>query len=103
MILQTNEVLLHKEVRKRCIELETGFLLKKARSRGGGLVDCTHEESLELMIEVMSDVNLHLDAAKAYKYTGTTLAFDGTEDSELRNDAKEFWHRLGMRLSLIHI
>ena len=73
------------------------FLLGKTRNIGGGLVDCTREESLDLMIQVMSDKNLHLNAAKAYTYTGTTLAFDGTEDSELRNDAKEFWHRLGMR------
>ena len=97
MILQTNDVLLHKEVRKQFIELQTAFLLGKTRNIGGGLVDCTHEESLDLMIQVMSDRNLHLNGAKAYKHTGTTLAFDGTEDGELRNDARGFWHRLGMR------
>ena len=97
MILQTNDVLLHKEVRKQFIDLQTRRLLEKTRIRGGGLVDCTAKDNLEIMREVMSNRQLHINAAKAYKYTGTTLAFDGSEDGELRNDAHGVWHRLGMR------
>ena len=34
---------------------------------------------------------------RQYKYTGTTVAFDGSEDSMICREAKEFWDELGMR------
>ena len=49
------------------------------------------------MTEVMKNKDLHLNAAKAYKHTGTTNAFDGTEDDLITGDAKTFWDELGMR------
>ena len=97
MILQTNDTALHKDVRKHFIERQTQLLLEKTRIRGGGLVDLSPEGNLEIMIKVMSDRELHVMAAKGYNHTGTTLAFDCSEDGELRNDAKNFWHHLGMR------
>ena len=67
MVAQTNDTDHHLWVRKRFIEKQTGLMIQKARATGGGLVDLTREENIDIMIEVMSDVNLHLHAAKGYK------------------------------------
>ena len=61
------------------------------------MVDVTSEENIDIMIKVMSDKNLHLQAAKGYKYTGTTVALDGSEDYFICREAKVFWEELGMR------
>ena len=66
MVAQTNDTDHHLWVRKRFIERQTGLMIQKARATGGGLVDLTREENIDIMIEVMSDVNLHLHAAKGY-------------------------------------
>ena len=73
------------------------MMLRKARSHGGGLVDLTRTENIDIMIEVMSDVNLHLKATAGYKMTGTTNALDGTEDHLINREAEIFWNELGMR------
>ena len=61
------------------------------------MVDLTPEENIDIMIEVMSDLNLHLKACRGFKYTGTTVALDGTEDAKICREAKDFWGELGMR------
>ena len=43
----------------------------------------------------MSNANIHLQACKGYKYTGTTVALDWSEDSLI--EARVFWDELGMR------
>ena len=75
---------------KNFIDLQTGMLLHKTRTQGGGVADCTAEENLEIMTKVMSDKDLHLKAARAYKHIGTTNALDGTEDDMIAGDAKVF-------------
>ena len=97
MIAQTNDTDHHLHVRKRFIELQTALMVKKARRKGGGMVDLTIEENIDIMIQVMSDKNLHLQASKGYKYTGTTVALDGGEDSKICREAKDFWDELKMR------
>ena len=61
------------------------------------MVDLTPEENIDIMIEVMSDRDLHLQASKGYKYTGTTVNLDGSEDGMICREAKDFWQELGMR------
>ena len=39
MIVQTNDVGLHKDVRKNYIDLETSLMLHKTRTQGGGMAD----------------------------------------------------------------
>ena len=95
-VAQTNDTDHHLHVRKRFIELQTDLMIKKARRMGGGLVDLTPEENTGIMIQVMSDKSLHLQASKGYKSTGTTVALDGTEDCNICREAKEFWQELGM-------
>ena len=97
MVCQTNDTDLHKWIRKRFIELQTALMINKARETGGGMVDLTRKENIDIMIEVMSDVNLHLQACKGYKYTGTTVSFDGTEDSLICREAAQFWREREMR------
>ena len=97
MICQTDDTALHKDVRAEFLDLQTGKMLHKNRVQGGGVADCTPEENLEIMTKVMSNKAIHLKAAKAYKHTGTTNAFDGTEDDDITGDAKTFWDELNMR------
>ena len=97
-VAQTNDTDHHLYVRKRFIEIQTDRLIRKARGRGGGLVDLTREENLDIMIEVMSDLDLHLKACGGYKYTGTTVAFDGSEDKFICRESTEFWNDNFMRI-----
>ena len=57
----------------------------------------TREENIDIMIEVMSDLDLHLRASRGYKYTGTMVAFDRSEDHKICREAKEFWNEMNMR------
>ena len=61
------------------------------------MVDLSRQENLDIMSEVMSDLELHLRACRGYKYTGTMVAFDGSEDDKICCEAQEFWDDLGMR------
>ena len=83
MVTQTNDTDLHQWTRKRFIDKQTNLLLRKARA--------TREENIDLMIEVMQDPALHKQASKGYKYTGTNVAFDGSEDRMICKEAGEFW------------
>ena len=97
MVAQTNDTDLHQWVRRRVIELQTSLLIQKARRAGGGFVTLTKEENIDIFIEVMSDVPLHLKASRGYKKTGATVAFDKSEDSHITREAGDIWTELGMR------
>ena len=64
------------------------------------MIDLTSEGNLKIMVQVMSDPNLHIMVSRGYKDTGTTVAFDGSEDGEMTGDAREAWVRLGMRAKI---
>ena len=96
-MVQTNDTDHHLWVRKRFLEKQTALMITKGRASGGGLVDLTREQNIDVMIEVMSDVNLHLTAQQGYKYTGTTNSLDGGEDSLICREAKIFWNERKMR------
>ena len=61
------------------------------------MINLTREENIDIMIEVWSDLQLHLRAVRGYKYTGTMVALDGSEDHLICREAKDFWNELGMR------
>ena len=82
---------------KRFRELQTTLMIRKARCMGGGLADLSHEENIDIMIEVMSSQQLHLLATEGYKTTGTSNKFDGTEDWKIGRDVRIFWEELVMR------
>ena len=79
----------------RFIDLQTDLMVRKARSAGGGLVDLSAEENIDIMIQVMSDMNLHLQAAAGYKKTGTTVALDGSEDNMICTGGQGLLGRAG--------
>ena len=93
MILQTNDTDHHEHVRKRYIELEMQNIITKSRMQGGGMAALTTEENIDIMIRVMSDVDLHLTATAGYKRTGTTNALNGDEDAMIKNEAAVFGRR----------
>ena len=97
MVAHTNDTDLHQWTRKRFIEKQTALLLREARIRGGGLVEATRQDNIDLMIEVMQDPTLHKQASKGYKYTGTNVALDGSEDWRICREAADFWRELQMR------
>ena len=97
MICQTNDTDFHLHVRKRFIELQTARMLEKVRISGGGMVDLTKEENIDIMAQVMSDRSLHMQACEGYRRTGTTVALDSSEDDRICREAKDFWDELGMR------
>ena len=66
----------------------TAKMLEKTRERGGGVIGLTPEENLEIMVQVMSNKELHINACKSYNHTGTTNAVDGTEDDQICGDTK---------------
>ena len=61
------------------------------------MVDLSREENIGIMIEVMFDLSLHLKACQGYKYTGTTVAFNGTEDTDICREANDLWLESNMR------
>ena len=100
MVAQTNDTDHHLHVRKRFIEMQTNLMIQKARKSGGGMVDLKPEENIDLMVRVMSDQELHLKASQGYKYTGTTVAFDGKEDGLICREARDFWNEMHMRTKI---
>ena len=98
MVAQTNDTDHHAHVRKSFIEKQTELMIRKGRTMGGGMIDLTREENIDIMIEVMSDVNLHLRAARGYKYTGADVALlDDNEDAMICREAGTFWREMNMR------
>ena len=55
----------------------------------GGLTELTRKENIDIMIEVESDVNLHL-RAWGNKMTGITNNLDGKEDHLIKREALIF-------------
>ena len=97
MVLQTNDTEVHKPARKEFCSLQEQLVLQKTLNSGGGLRECTDEENVMLLAHVFSEQKLHLQGCKGYKYTGTTVAFDGSEDWVIGRDAKTFWDEQNMR------
>ena len=100
MINQTNDTGLHPPVRKELVQRQTEITIKKTRESGGGVADLAEEENIDIVIDIMRNRNLHIKACKGYKYTGTTVAFDGSEDKLICREAKHFWDEMKMRTQI---
>ena len=97
MICQTNDTEVHKPMRQHFCNLQQELVLQKTLNSGGGRKECTDEENIMILASVFSNEDLHLQGCKGYKYTGTTVAFDGSEDKLIGHDAKQFWDEMDMR------
>ena len=58
------------------------------------------EECIDIMVDVLSSMELHLNAAKGYLRTGMTVDLDGLHDQESVREAGAFWSELGMRAKI---
>ena len=52
---------------------------------------------IDMMMTVLNNPQLHINAAQGYKSTGATVALDGSEDHLVVKEAGEFFRRLDMR------
>ena len=52
----------------------------------------THEECMELMLDVVKDPALHRNASEGYKKVGQSIDLHGTEDELICREAGTFWN-----------
>ena len=53
------------------------------------------------MVDVLSKMELHPIAARAYLRTGMTMDLDGIQDQDIVREAGAFWTELGMRTKIV--
>ena len=95
-VAQTPDTDLNQHVRRQYVATESFELLRQMRA-GVPVPVCKHEQCVDMMVEVMSNLELHLQAAGGYKKTGLRVKLDGTEDDQIVREAQDFWNELGMR------
>ena len=93
-VTQTNDTDLHQFLRKLYTQLECAAMVREQRVKGKGVVVVPREEQcIEWMVQVWSRPELHQQAKGGYKKTGITVALDGSEDEEIKREAREiFFH-----------
>ena len=98
-VAQTPDTDLNQHVKREYTDRETGELLQQMR--GGTVVpQLRQEECIDIMVDVLSNMELHLNAAKGYLRTGMTVDLDGLQDQEIVREAGAFWTELGMRAKI---
>ena len=97
-VVQTVDTDLNQEVKRRYTALETETLLRKMRIEGKLVPHLRQEECIDLMTQVLSDVQLHRDAAEGYVKTGLSVPLDdASQDVHIVREAGRFWRDLRMR------
>ena len=79
-IAQTPDTDLNEHVRKAYGDKESALLLEKMRM-GSVVPTLTNEECMTLMYQVLSDPELHIRAAKGYKFVGQSIHLHGKENA----------------------
>ena len=100
-VAQTPDTDLNQHVQREYTDRETGELLRQMRD-GIVVPQLRQEECIDIMVDVLSSMELHLNAAKGYLRTGMTVDLDGLHDQEIVREAGAFWSELGMRAN-IHV
>ena len=59
------------------------------------------EECIDIMVDVLSSMELHINVAKGYLRTGMAVDLDGLHDQESVREAGACWSELGMRAKII--
>ena len=88
---QTPDTDLNEHVRHSYGNKESRLLLEKMRN-GQVVPKCTHEECMLLMLEVLSDPQLHKQASEGYKKVGQSIDLHGKEDALVCREAGTFWN-----------
>ena len=87
---QTPDTDLNQHVRREYGMKETTVLLEKMRA-GKVVPKLSNEECMVLMLEVLSDPALHMQAAKGYKSVGQSIDLHGREDELVCREAGVYW------------
>ena len=95
-VSQTPDTDLNQPVRREYSAKESVELMYQMRM--GVAVPCPKKEAcVDMMHDVLSQKRLHLNAARGFKYTGATVALDGSEDHMIVREAGDFFRSLTMR------
>ncbi len=95
-VAQTPDTDLNQHVRRLYTAKESAELIKQM-SQGICVPKAKEETAIDMMADVLGNLELHLNAAKGYKYTGQTIALDGSEDDQVCREAGTFFRDLNMR------
>ena len=87
---QTPDTDLNEHVRRSYGDKEARVLMDKMRN-GQSVPKLTPEECMNLMLEVLSDPELHKRAAEGYKKVGQSIDLHGKEDALVCREAGNFW------------
>ena len=52
---------------------------------------------MDMMVQILSDKELHIRASKGFKRTAVAVDIDGGEDDLIKREALEAWNYWGMR------
>jgi len=89
-IAQTPDTDLNEHARRNYGAKEARLLMEKMRD-GQVVPKLTHEECMQLMLDVMSDPALHVGASQGYKKVGQTIDLYGKEDALVCREAGAYW------------
>ncbi len=96
-ILQTVDTHLNQHAKREYMKREGAALLRAMRL-GQCVPQLDKLECIDLMVEVMSQMSLHLAAADGYWETGFKAnLWDADLDARICKEAGHFWRKLGMR------
>ena len=98
-VAQTPDTDLNQWVKREYTDRETCDLLRQMRD-GTVVPQLRQEECIDIMVDVLSNTALHLNAARGYLRTGMTVDLDGLQDQEIVREAGAFWTELGMRTNI---
>ena len=87
---------LNQHVKRFYMALETRALLQKMQD-GHRVPQLSRQECIDIMVEVLSERQLHLDAAKGFIKTGIRVPLDGSQDIEICREAFHLWSEGGLR------
>ena len=86
---QTPDTDLNEDVRRRYGVNESVLLLEKMRY-GQTVPSLSHEECMDLMLDIMSDTDLHKQGAQGYTKVGQSVDLHGSEDNQIVREAGQF-------------
>ena len=96
-VAQTPDTDENQHVKREYSAVETLELMRQFRDTAVAVPRVNEQTALDMMYDIMQKKEMHLRAAKGYKYTGATIDLDGGEDHMVCREAGQFWNELQMR------
>ena len=98
-VVQTPDTDLNQHVKREYTDRETGELLRQMRD-GISVPQLRQEECIDIMVDVCSNMKLHLNAAKGYLRTVMPMDLDGLQAQDSVRETSACWSELGMRANI---